>query len=73
MSRLLAAGEVLQEATADLPFNLGDSVEFTSGPFAGRRGLVQQCAHDRVEVLLTLLGGQVPVKVSPAALRYVMA
>ena len=73
MSRLLAAGEVVLEETADLPFNLGDAVEFTSGPFQGKRGLVQACDAERVEVLLSLLGSVVPVKVAPGSLQYVQS
>jgi transcriptional antiterminator RfaH len=70
MARLLAAGEVIQERAAGLPFNLGDNVEFVSGPMAGRQALVEACAVDRVQVLLELLGGKVSVKCEPKALRY---
>lgn len=71
MNRLIAAGEVVLEETATLPFNLGDNVEFTAGAFAGKRGLVQACDAERVEVLLSLLGTQVPVRVTPGSLTYV--
>ena len=73
MSRLLCAGELLHEDTAKLPFALGDVVEFVSGPMIGQRGLVQACDTARVQVLLSLLGGQVPVKCAPLALKYVSA
>lgn len=71
MSRLLEAGEIIQERAAGLPFNLGDSVEFVAGPMAGRQALVQMCAMDRVCVLLDLLGGRVKVECEPRALKYV--
>lgn len=71
MLRLLEAGEILQEKAARLPFNLGDSVEFVSGPMAGRPALVTACAADRVSVLLDLLGGKVAAKCEPKMLKYV--
>lgn len=71
MSRLLAAGEVIEELRAGLPFNPGDQVEFTDGSFKGVQGLVQQCSSSRVTLLLSLLGGQVTTHCEPRALRYI--
>lgn len=71
MSRLLAAGEIIEELRAGLPFNPGDQVEFMDGSFKGVQGIVQLCSAQRVSLLLTLLGGQVVTYCEPKALRYV--
>jgi transcriptional antiterminator RfaH len=71
MARLLETGEVIQARAAGLPFDLGDRVEFVSGPMAGRQALVEMCSADRVHVLLELLGGQVMAKCRPQDLKYV--
>lgn len=71
MTRLLAAGEVIEEDTAALPFNLGDTVEFTDGSLKGRQGLVSACAENRVTLLLDLLGRQTAVHCEPKALKYI--
>lgn len=74
MDRLLAAGEVLEEPAAALPFNVNDTVELIEGPLKGLRAVVQLCAADRVTLLLSLLGGQVQTtRCAPRALRYVPA
>jgi transcriptional antiterminator RfaH len=71
MTRLLDAGEVIEEATASLPFNLGDTVEFTDGSMKGRQGLVSACAENRVTLLLDLLGRQTLVQCEPKSLKYI--
>ncbi len=71
MTRLLAAGEVIEESTAALPFNLGDTVEFTEGSMKGRQGLVHACAENRVTLLLDLLGRQTVVYCEPKSLKYI--
>ena len=70
MERLLAAGELLHEDSAALPFNVNDPVEFIEGPMLGVRGIVQLCEGDRVTLLLDLLGGKVVTRTAPRALRY---
>jgi transcriptional antiterminator RfaH len=72
MTRLLAAGELLDESTAALPFNLGDTVEFVDGSMKGRQGLVHACAEDRVTLLLDILGRETKVYCEPKVLKYIM-
>lgn len=71
MSRLLAAGELILEDAAGLPFNVNDTVEFTEGPMRGLKGVVNMCSMERVTLLLSMLGGPVTVRTSPKVLRYV--
>lgn len=71
MTRLLEAGELIEEDMAALPFNLGDTVEFVEGPMKGRQGLVGSCAADRVTLLLDLLGRQTTVYCEPKSLKYI--
>ena len=71
MTRLLDAGEIIDADTAGLPFNLGDTVEFTDGSMKGRQGLVQACAENRVTLLLDLLGRQTMVHCEPKSLIYI--
>lgn len=70
MDRMVAAGEVIHEELAGLPFSVGESVEFTEGPMLGLRGIVKLCAADRVTLLLNLLGGAREVRCAPRVLRY---
>lgn len=71
MDRLLIAGEIIQEATAALPFNVHDPVEFVDGPMKGLKALVRLCERDRVSVLLNMLGGSTVVRCAPKDLKYV--
>lgn len=71
MERLLAAGEIIEEREAGLPFNINDLVEFTNGPMKGIQGIVSLCAADRVSLLMDMLGGSVPVHTTPNLLKYV--
>lgn len=71
MERLLAAGEIIEEREAGLPFNINDLVEFTDGPMEGIQGIVSLCAADRVSLLMDMLGGKVPVHTTPNLLKYV--
>lgn len=71
MTRLLAAGEVIEEKAAGLPFDINDTVEFVSGPMKGIQGIVSLCAADRVSLLMDMLGGKVPVHTSPNMLKYI--
>lgn len=71
MERLLAAGEIIEEREAGLPFNINDLVEFIEGPMKGIQGIVSLCAVDRVSLLMDMLGGSVPVHTTPNLLRYV--
>ena len=70
MDRMVAAGEVIHESLAGLPFAPGESVEFTEGPMIGLRGIVKLCAADRVTLLLDLLGSVREVRCAPRSLRY---
>lgn len=71
MERLLAAGEIIEEREAGLPFNINDLVEFIEGPMKGIQGIVSLCVADRVSLLMDMLGGLVPVHTTPNLLRYV--
>lgn len=71
MARLLAAGELIEEREAGLPFNINDLVEFTDGPMKGIQGIVSLCAADRVSLLMDMLGGKVRVHTVPNLLKYV--
>jgi transcriptional antiterminator NusG len=53
------AGKVVQEA----PFNKGESVKVTSGPFAGFTGSVEDIHADRrrVRVMVTIFGRSTPI------------
>lgn len=71
MERLLAAGEIIEEREAGLPFNINDLVEFVDGPMKGIQGIVSLCVTDRVSLLMDMLGGKVPVHTAPNMLKYI--
>ena len=70
MRRLIDAGSMIEEETAGLPFDPGDTVEFTSGSMLGLRALVKLCTADRVTVLLDMMGRKTTVHAPPSLLRY---
>ena len=62
----------LIELTKPLRFRRGDPVKVTRGAFAGHLGLYDgQAPHERVAVLLALLGGRVRVELPEAGIEVV--
>lgn len=72
MSALLRTGGVIEEQSAGLPFSPSDVVEFVEGAMKGCQGIVQLCTHDRVSLLMNLLGGNVITHCVPGLLKYVV-
>lgn len=64
------ADGIISLADAVAPFKPGDAVEIAEGPLSDVSAMVcAQSGRERVVVLMTLLGRQVPVRVGPDRLR----
>lgn len=66
--RAVEAQLAIQPDEHTSPFSTGDCVRLVDGPLRGLEGIVACAARDRVAVLLTLLGREKEVVVSPDTL-----
>lgn len=69
--RKIEAEERLRPDLRLSPFVAGESVNVVNGPLAGLQGIVKQSAMMRISILVSLLGRENEVTVSPDCLRKV--